>query len=82
MEGNNLWALEGLSAGFYNSVDPTHAKASRVVMAKEADKEGRGELIAYVERENAIAAEEVDELKPESFDGPINESFTPMQVDV
>ncbi|PFH51781.1 hypothetical protein AMATHDRAFT_74675 [Amanita thiersii Skay4041] len=38
MESNNLWSLEGLSAGFYNSVDPTHYKPSRMTMVEEADK--------------------------------------------
>lgn len=49
MENNNLWALEGLSAGFYNSVDPTHAKASRMMMARDADAEGREDLALHVQ---------------------------------
>jgi hypothetical protein len=43
-EGNNLWALEGLSPGYFNAVDPTFSKASRQAMMKDADKDARAEV--------------------------------------
>jgi hypothetical protein len=44
LEFNNLWALEGLSAGYYNSVDPTVYKTSRAKMVEDADKTAAREL--------------------------------------
>jgi Transcription-silencing protein Clr2 len=44
---NNLWALEGLSGGYHNSVDPTKYKRSRVTMMQDADKESFMQLQAY-----------------------------------
>ena len=44
---NNLWALEGLSGGYHNSVDPTRYKRSRVAMMQDADKEALIQLQAY-----------------------------------
>lgn len=38
MQSNNLWALEGLSAGYHNAVDPTSYKKSRTEMVQDADK--------------------------------------------
>ncbi|PPQ91873.1 hypothetical protein CVT25_000748 [Psilocybe cyanescens] len=45
---DNLWALEGLSGGYYNSVDPHRYKKSRVAMMQDADKQALDELQAYV----------------------------------
>jgi len=44
---NNLWALEGLSGGYHNSVDPHKYKRSRVSMMEDADKESLVQLQAY-----------------------------------
>jgi hypothetical protein len=44
---NNLWALEGLSGGYHNSVDPTKYKRSRIAMMQDADKESFMQLQAY-----------------------------------
>ena len=44
---NNLWALEGLSGGYHNSVDPSKYKRSRVTMMQDADKESLIQLQAY-----------------------------------
>ncbi|KAF8809462.1 hypothetical protein BYT27DRAFT_7162823 [Phlegmacium glaucopus] len=44
---NNLWALEGLSGGYHNSVDPHKYKRSRVSMLQDADKESLIQLQAY-----------------------------------
>ena len=47
VDSNNLWALEGLCAGFYNSVDPTHYKGTRKGMLEDADKVARQQLEDY-----------------------------------
>ena len=44
---NNLWALEGLSGGYHNSVDPHRYKRNRVTMMQDADKESLIQLQAY-----------------------------------
>ena len=44
---NNLWALEGLSGGYHNSVDPSKYKRSRVTMLQDADRESLVQLQAY-----------------------------------
>lgn len=44
MQCNNLWALEGLSAGYHNAVDPTSYKKSRTDMVQDADKLAGTEL--------------------------------------
>jgi hypothetical protein len=44
---NNLWALEGLSGGYHNSVDPAKYKGSRVTMLQDADRESFIQLQAY-----------------------------------
>jgi hypothetical protein len=68
---NNLWALEGLSGGYFNSVDPHIYKKSRIAMMQDADKEALMQLQGYLERKLAEAkastqggddAMEVDEL--------------------
>jgi hypothetical protein len=40
-DSEHLWALEGLSPGYYNSVDPEQHKRDRLQMMKYADKEAR-----------------------------------------
>lgn len=47
---NNLWALEGLSGGYFNSVDPRIYKKSRIAMMQDADKEALSQLQEYLER--------------------------------
>ncbi|KAF8074836.1 hypothetical protein FPV67DRAFT_1575013 [Lyophyllum atratum] len=37
LESNNLWALEGLAAGYFNSVEPIQYKTSRPKMVEDAD---------------------------------------------
>ena len=44
---NNLWALEGLSGGYHNSIDPARYKRSRVSMMQDADRECLIQLQAY-----------------------------------
>jgi len=50
---NNLWALEGLSGGYFNSVDPRFYKKSRIAMMQDADKEALAQLQEYLERKLA-----------------------------
>ena len=51
LDSNNLWALEGLCAGFYNSVDPTQYKGTRKVMLEDADRVAREQLEDYATRQ-------------------------------
>ena len=60
LESNNLWALEGLSAGYYNSVDPTVYKTSRAKMVEDADKTAARELEEH-------KADRLKELEMESM---------------
>lgn len=53
---SQLWSLEGLSAGYSNSVDPTVFKATRLQMLTEADRLCRMQLEAHLE--NALLKEE------------------------
>ena len=39
VETSQLWALEGLAPGYYNTMDPVRWRACRVTMVREADKE-------------------------------------------
>ncbi|KAF5383714.1 hypothetical protein D9615_003660 [Tricholomella constricta] len=67
LESNNLWALEGLSAGFYNSVDPIHYKASRTKMVEDADSMAAKELEIHKQQQlralNESMEEDADELE-------------------
>ncbi|KAG6865159.1 hypothetical protein C0991_004769 [Blastosporella zonata] len=73
-ESNNLWALEGLAAGFHNSVDPIHYKPSRKQMVEAADRKSKEDLEDHKQqRIKALGGEgmeeDVDELGyPEAMD--------------
>lgn len=41
VETSQLWALEGLAPGYYNTMDPVRWRACRVMMVNEADREAR-----------------------------------------
>ncbi|KAI6041303.1 hypothetical protein EDC04DRAFT_2670256 [Pisolithus marmoratus] len=41
VEASQLWALEGLTPGFNNTMDPVRWRPTRVGMVREADKEAR-----------------------------------------
>lgn len=43
-KGSNLWSLEGLLAGYYNSVDPHKYKKSRLLMMQGAEATARLKL--------------------------------------
>ncbi|PBK99726.1 hypothetical protein ARMGADRAFT_985610 [Armillaria gallica] len=46
----HLWSLEGLNAGYVNSVDPTKYKIDRMQMIRDADQGTRDILTDYLER--------------------------------
>ncbi|KAF8906276.1 hypothetical protein CPB84DRAFT_1675815 [Gymnopilus junonius] len=46
---DNLWALEGLSGGYFNSVDPHRYKKSRLAMVQDATREALEQLQNYAE---------------------------------
>ncbi|EGN96813.1 hypothetical protein SERLA73DRAFT_75668 [Serpula lacrymans var. lacrymans S7.3] len=71
-DSGHLWALEGLAPGFYNAVDPTRWKPSRLIMLREADKEARGGLY---EHWNARAREKAEKLSTQQ-QGP---ELSPME---
>ncbi|KAF8967616.1 hypothetical protein BDZ97DRAFT_1802387 [Flammula alnicola] len=61
LEGsNNLWALEGLSGGYFNSVDPHKYKKSRVAMMQDADKDALAQLQTYQQERLAKHVDNVD----------------------
>lgn len=64
MELSNLWALEGLAAGFYNSVDPTHYKTSRTKMVEDADRKAVEGLEQHKERvmSESIMVDELESM--------------------
>lgn len=41
VETSQLWALEGLAPGYFNTMDPVRWRTNRVTMVREADKEAR-----------------------------------------
>ncbi|KAG9313068.1 hypothetical protein JVU11DRAFT_6508 [Chiua virens] len=41
IETSQLWALEGLAPGYYNTMDPVRWRANRAFMIREADKDAR-----------------------------------------
>lgn len=68
---DNLWALEGLSGGFFNSVDPFRYKPNRVAMMQDADAEAMQQLNDYiVEKKNKHNA-----LQPEDDAMDVDDPF-------
>ena len=55
-DGDHLWALEGLCPGYFNSVDPTTVKSSRLVMLRDGDRDAREDM------EEACTSAQEDEL--------------------
>ncbi|KAG5654357.1 hypothetical protein H0H81_003815 [Sphagnurus paluster] len=53
-KSNNLWAMEGLSAGFHNSIDPIEYKISRTKMVEDADKEAMRDLELHKRRQMSM----------------------------
>ncbi|KAF9266885.1 hypothetical protein L218DRAFT_978398 [Marasmius fiardii PR-910] len=73
-----LWALEGLTAGYKNSVDPAHYKVTRKKMVDEADKVARAELNDYkASRGQGESGSGMDVDEPPTT----AEDHTPMEVD-
>jgi len=50
INSDNLWALEGLSGGYFNSMDPVRYKKSRVAMMQDADLDALARLRDYAEQ--------------------------------
>ncbi|KAG8221018.1 hypothetical protein J3R82DRAFT_2527 [Butyriboletus roseoflavus] len=69
IETSQLWALEGLAPGYYNTMDPVRWRASRVIMVREADKEARQGLEehwrARIRERDEIRALESGHLAPQ-----------------
>lgn len=63
VETSQLWALEGLAPGYYNTMDPVRWRACRVTMVREADKEAREGLEVHW---RARAKERDERQAPES----------------
>jgi len=59
VETSQLWALEGLAPGYYNTMDPIRWRPCRIMMVREADREAREGL----EDHWRARAKERDELK-------------------
>ena len=76
-QANHLWALEGLSPGYFNAVDPSKVKNSRIAMMRDADSEARLEVeeACAAAREmkmqevGDVPMQEVDELGGMDIDG-------------
>ncbi|RDB20827.1 hypothetical protein Hypma_012012 [Hypsizygus marmoreus] len=64
-ENNNLWALEGLAAGYYNAVDPTIYKTSRTKMIEDADKAATRQLEDHKRERLEAEDESMKEDEPE-----------------
>ncbi|KAF9466099.1 hypothetical protein BDZ94DRAFT_1158717 [Collybia nuda] len=75
-ENDHLWALEGLSGGFRNSIDPTQHKISRIKMIEDADKIAisdlethKSELMEAAAKEDSDSEMQMDDLAyPDSMD--------------
>lgn len=50
ISSDNLWALEGLSGGYFNSMDPVRYKKSRLAMMQDADLDALARLRDYAEQ--------------------------------
>jgi Transcription-silencing protein, cryptic loci regulator Clr2/Transcription-silencing protein Clr2 len=71
LESNNLWALEGLSAGYYNSVDPTVYKTSRPKMVEDADRTAARELEEH--KKDRLKELERDSMELDDHDHDVTE---------
>lgn len=54
---DNLWALEGLSGGYFNSMDPIKYKKSRMIMMQDADHEALTMLREFAEQKRMESAD-------------------------
>lgn len=67
---SHLWALEGLGAGYANSVDPIRYKTSRIKMVEDADKDARAQLDEYVLQMENESQQEAPEAESMDVDHP------------
>jgi hypothetical protein len=80
LESNNLWALEGLSAGYYNSVDPTVYKTSRARMVEDADKTAARELEEH--KQDRLKELEGDSMEMDDDGAEVDDLTYPYSMDV
>jgi hypothetical protein len=62
---DNLWALEGLSGGYFNAMDPIKYKKSRMTMMQDADGEALSRLREFAEqkrKESKVTNENPDNM--------------------
>lgn len=79
-DSEHLWALEGLSPGYYNSVDPEQYKKDRLQMMKYADKEARAGLEQHWRERAREKAQKVD-MEQEQDQQFMPAAEQPMDVD-
>ncbi|TFK63002.1 hypothetical protein BDN72DRAFT_827027 [Pluteus cervinus] len=83
LKSSHLWALEGLSAGYYNSVDPTYYRPDRFKMVEDADKSAHTSLEAHKQRRLELnLKQEVDELEMGAESASAPPQHFAMEVDV
>ncbi|KAI5999311.1 hypothetical protein F5J12DRAFT_847501 [Pisolithus orientalis] len=75
VEASQLWALEGLTPGFNNTMDPVRWRSTRVAMIREADKEARQGLEEHW-RARAREKEERDAIETYLPFQPLPDSVT------
>jgi hypothetical protein len=79
---HHLWSLEGLTPGFFNSVDPVKVKPSRTAMLREADKTARNLLEQVREEQILRGTEKVQmDLQMDTDYNNTEEQFRQMDVD-
>jgi hypothetical protein len=67
MENEHLWAMEGLSPGYFNCVDPTHYKKDRSQMTKDADKEAHMELEEHWQQRQKEKTAKIEDMQDEQL---------------
>lgn len=90
IEASQLWALEGLTPGFYNTMDPVRWRPTRVSMVRDADKEARRGLEEHWrararEREEKQLEASYLSLGPQAPEGGepvVEENSVPAQAEV
>jgi hypothetical protein len=78
---NYLWSLEGLSPGFFNSVDPVKMKTSRAAMLRDAHQAARHVMEMAREQSVQLKAEKLRMERQDEIVEP-EESLHLMNVDV
>ena len=66
-EHEHLWAMEGLSPGYFNSVDPTYYKKDRLQMMKDADTEAHIDLEEHWRERQKERMEKMEESQEQQL---------------